>query len=275
MQNLPLFRLEPLLRITALCSAYLDIKPVGYYYKGESHNFSEAVFVLKGTVKATAGENVYKLTKGNMILHPPGEFHRIINESNASVRIGIVSFKDDIVSFDKHLICPFEDSREIISVIHNIRKVFETNGMFVVGLDKNHTPSDAQIAVGELEHLLLRIMGATHLHFEATKQGRLSGLYSTAISVMKQDLGKRMSSKEIADACGTSVSTLQKTFSRYTGIGVMKYYERIRMERAKELLEKGYLVKQVALSLGYTDQNYFSVSYKRYFGISPSNDKIS
>ena len=273
MPELSLFHIEPLIRISALCSAFITERPAGYYCKGESHDFSEALFVLEGSLKATAGGSVYELTKGSMILHPPGEFHRIINESDTTVLIGIVSFKDDIVAFDKHLICPFEGSEKIIAAIENIRKAFEMDGIFVKGIAEEGTPSDAQIAVGELERLLLGVMKATDLHYRETKKDRLSKLYSTAVRVMKRDLGRRMSTKEIADECQTSVSTLQKTFSKYTGIGVMKYYERIRMDRAKELLESGNLVKETALSLGYTDQNYFSASYKRFFGFPPSGDK--
>lgn len=30
------------------------------------------------------------------------------------------------------------------------------------------------------------------------------------------------------------------------------------------------LVKEVAIELGYDDQNYFSTAFKRHFGISPT-----
>ena len=273
MPELTLFRIDPVIRISALCSAFITERPAGYFCKGESHDFSEALFVLEGALKATAGGSVYELTKGNMILHPPGEFHRIINESDTPVLIAIVSFKDDIVSFNKHLICPFDSREEIVRVIEGIEGAFEIDEIFVKGLKSNSTASDAQIAVSAFERLLLGIIKETNLKFRETKKDRLSALYSTAVRVMKRDLKKRMSACEIADACGTSVSTLQKTFSKYTGIGVMKYYERIRMDRAKELLESGCLVKEVALSLGYTDQNYFSAAYKRYFGFPPSSDR--
>ena len=51
---------------------------------------------------------------------------------------------------------------------------------------------------------------------------------------------------------------------------MMKYYESIKMKRARELLDKGYMVKEVAFELGYGDQNYFSTAYKRFFGAPPS-----
>ena len=275
MENFKLYYFEPCLRITALCSAYLDIKPVGYYYTGESHDFFEVVFVLKGRIKATAGENVYELSEGNMILHPPGEFHRIINESDSSVRIGIVSFNADFLSLDRHLICKFEDTSEIVKVIHNIRKAFKTNNIFIDGINENSDKINAQIAIGELERTILKIIGvpSQSRQIENSKQDRTSELYSHAVAIMKRNISVRLSAREIAELCGVSISSLQKTFSRYAGVGVMKYYEQIRMQKARELLLGGASVQATAISLGYDDINYFSAAYKRFYGHSPRNDK--
>ena len=63
-----------------------------FSYGGESHDFWECVFVLKGIAGITAGETVYTLTEGQAIFHPPGEFHRLWNEGNDYLRIAIVSF---------------------------------------------------------------------------------------------------------------------------------------------------------------------------------------
>ena len=87
---------------------------------------------------------------------------------------------------------------------------------------------------------------------------------------MKSNLGIRLTAEDISKSCGMSVSTMQKLFYRYTGMGMMKYYEGVRMQHAQTLLDNGYMVKEVAFALGYEDQNYFSTVYKRYFGRSPS-----
>ena len=62
----------------------------------------------------------------------------------------------------------------------------------------------------------------------------------------------------------------QKLFLRYTGMGMMNFYASLRMRHAKQLLESGRSVKEVAFLLGFSDQNYFSTAYKRYFGMSPT-----
>ena len=53
-----------------------------YSFKGESHDFYEAVCVLKGTVGVTSGKKVYLLSKGQMTVHREnstqyGNIHRV------------------------------------------------------------------------------------------------------------------------------------------------------------------------------------------------------
>ena len=66
---------------------------------------------------------------------------------------------------------------------------------------------------------------------------------------------------------------LQKTFSRYAGVGIMEYFNRIKMRKATELLVEGLSVKETALKLGFHDQNYFSTMFKRITGHTPSKIK--
>ena len=268
-----LWNFEPRVRVTSFCSAHMGIRPVGYFYNGESHDFWEAVFILKGRAGITAGETVYTLGEGQMIFHPPGEFHRLWNDGDEFLRIAIVSFGADAFPIDRHRIYSFASGDRVFSVVREIRKLFETDGIFVVGMRKNIKESDAQKAVAALEELFLDILDQHIDSTESIKKDRLSELYSKAISVMKSDMSIRMSAEDIAAECGMSVSTLQKLFCRYTGMGMMKYYEGVRMQYAATLLDNGYLVKEVAFALGYKDQNYFSTAYKRYYGTSPAERK--
>lgn len=269
MKNFVLCNVEPCVRISALCSAFFKTKTRGYAFGGESHAFWEAVFIIKGDAKVTAGDKIYSLAEGNMILHPPGEFHRIWNESDVPLQIAIVSFDTDRFPTESRLVGEFESPDNVISVIEDIRRVFKISRIFVTRINDGYTKSDAQRAVAALESLLLDILDSHSLHDHSLWDEN----FSKAVKLMQKDLSARLSSEQIAAACGTSVSTLQKTFSKYTGGGIMKHYERIRMQHAKALIEQGHSVKSAAISLGYSDPNYFSAAYKRYYGHSPSEDK--
>ena len=274
LNNFKLCYYEPAVRVRALCSAHVGIRPVGYSYDGESHDFWECVFIIKGHAGITAGEKIYSLGKGQMIFHPPGEFHRLWNEGDDYLRIAIISFAADRFPIDKHTICEFPSARDAFYAVHDIRKCFETDGIFIVGERDGNSTGVVQRAISRFETLLLDLLDkCVSENLESEKKDRTSELYSEAVTVMKKNIGVRLSAAQISAECGMSVSTMQKLFYRYTGMGMMKYYEGVRMQHAQTLLNNGYMIKEIAFALGYQDQNYFSTAYKRYFGTCPAKEK--
>ncbi len=265
----PLCKIQPILRITAFCSAYVDIRPVGFFYDGEMHDFWECAFVIKGRAGITAGESVYRLGEGQMIFHPPMEFHRIWNDGDEPLRFVIVSFTADHLHMDTHHVCTFPSSDTIVELVRELRKLFVTDGILLSRMVDESCAAAVQSVVNRLENYLLGLLSREEA-YPAAEQDKRADLYSAAVAVMHRYLAKRLSAKEIAAHCGMSVSTMQKLFLRYTGRGMMNFYESLRMRHAKQLLESGRSVKEVAFLMGFSDQNYFSTVYRRNFGIPPS-----
>jgi AraC family transcriptional regulator, transcriptional activator for feuABC-ybbA operon len=55
-----------------------------------------------------------------------------------------------------------------------------------------------------------------------------------------------------------------------TGYPIITYFNKMKIEKAKELLIEGNKkVKEVAYELGYTNEFYFSRMFKRIEGLSP------
>jgi AraC-like DNA-binding protein len=60
-----------------------------------------------------------------------------------------------------------------------------------------------------------------------------------------------------------------RTFERAVGLPPHAYQEVVRARRARELLERGAPVVEVALAVGYPDQPHFTRRFKRLLGITP------
>jgi two-component system, response regulator YesN len=68
-----------------------------------------------------------------------------------------------------------------------------------------------------------------------------------------------------------SVKYLSRAFKNITGRNFSDYLSEIRMNKAKELLEKTQLtVYDIAISVGYGDPQYFHRVFKKYFGVTPN-----
>ena len=78
----------------------------------------------------------------------------------------------------------------------------------------------------------------------------------------------------IAGKFNMSARTFIRKFTRTTGNTPIEYIQRVRVEAAKRLLEKGKLtVEQVCMEAGYADFGFFRNIFKRLTGLKPQEYK--
>jgi two-component system response regulator YesN len=88
---------------------------------------------------------------------------------------------------------------------------------------------------------------------------------------VRENYGKQMSLEATAYALGISPNRLSRIFSEETGKGFSDYLIEYRIGKAKELLlQPGASIKQVSISCGYPDPNYFSRLFKKVTGLTPT-----
>ena len=86
---------------------------------------------------------------------------------------------------------------------------------------------------------------------------------------MKVNIYNELTLKDIAKHCGVSCSTLKNLFKVHTQVGVMHFYNELKMESAKEMLLEGKAVGFIAEELHFSSTAHFSAAFKKYAGISP------
>src|SRR5688572_31508154 len=75
----------------------------------------------------------------------------------------------------------------------------------------------------------------------------------------------------LAASVNLSPSRLAYLFRRETGLPPARYLHRLRMERARVLLERTFLtVKEVMAFVGVNDPSHFSRDFRRYHGLPPT-----
>jgi two-component system response regulator YesN len=81
-----------------------------------------------------------------------------------------------------------------------------------------------------------------------------------------------LSIDEVAKFSNISVSYFSILFKRETGLTFIDYLTRQRIEKAKYFLKvSGYKTYQISELVGYNNSTYFSSSFKKYTGYSPSD----
>jgi AraC family transcriptional regulator len=91
-----------------------------------------------------------------------------------------------------------------------------------------------------------------------------------ALSVIEERHTEPIGVDDLAQAAGLSRFHFSRLFRQATGQSPYRYLQRVRIDRARELLDTGGLgVTQVALSVGFRDLARFSRAFREQFGHSP------
>ena len=263
----PLPRALPLARCPDIVAFYASLNRFfrrHYDFAGETHPFYELVYVISGSVGITAGEEIYTLHAGQMILHPPDEFHRIRAEDDSEPHVLNLSFWAAAMPFHSGRVFALNE-REHQALIELCAEV--ARGLKVA--DRSLLNEQRL----RLELWLLGVLGRGGA--DITPCADPNALrYAAIVSLLREHLCEPLTAQDIAQLSNMSLSSLKKIFSRYAGMGVASFFTEMKMRHAVVLLESGKRVGETAAELGYTDQNYFSTVFRRVMGTVPGSYRL-
>jgi len=85
---------------------------------------------------------------------------------------------------------------------------------------------------------------------------------------------KDLSLDEVSREVDISPYYFSKLFKEETGENFIEYLTNLRLNKAKALLnDSNYSMKQICMEIGYADPNYFSRTFKKNFGVTPTEYK--
>lgn len=101
-------------------------------------------------------------------------------------------------------------------------------------------------------------------------------LVSKAKKYITERFNERISLDEAAHAVNSSTRHFCKVFKEATGITFTDYLARVRVEKAKHLLQNPHLrVSEIAFETGFESISQFNRSFKRVAGMSPTQFRES
>jgi AraC-like DNA-binding protein len=97
-----------------------------------------------------------------------------------------------------------------------------------------------------------------------------------AKAYISENISQRLTVGDVASAIGVSKNYLTNVFSSTEGVPLMEYINRSKLSYMMVLIRRyGYTLAQAGKHVGFTDVNYISRIFKRYYGITVTEYKRS
>lgn len=94
--------------------------------------------------------------------------------------------------------------------------------------------------------------------------------------IMNENVLNDISLHEIAFELNIGYSTFRKNFKKYTGLSPAKYFNELRLNKAKQLLtESTYSIKQIAFILHFSSIEHFATIFKKNIGYTPKDFRLN
>jgi AraC-like DNA-binding protein len=129
-------------------------------------------------------------------------------------------------------------------------------------------PDDCTPLALERLHLELDILLGRNQQLKSRARSASEQL-ALAIGWMRENLSARRPVTTLCDYLQMSSGAVEHLFVEKLGKTPSSHFQRLKMERAAEMLKAGKTVKEVAYSLSYSHANDFSRAFKAYARTSP------
>ncbi|MEF9959362.1 MAG: AraC family transcriptional regulator [Niameybacter sp.] len=242
-----------------------------------THDFVELSIVTSGQINYLIEGERYTLKKDDVMVFNPGVHHQSLVESNTvctELHIGIGNLHIDctapnymkslngppIVSIQKYK----NEFVECCKEIEKEQRLRPLGHSFVL-----------KALVMKLILIIYREMDEcstpTSLQASQFANREKNVIVQSLIDYMRSYYMEDISLDNISKNMYLSPVYISKIFKEETGTSPINYLIQIRLEKAKEILEKNDMpINLVAKSVGYEDAYYFSKLFKKYYGSAPS-----
>lgn len=249
-----------------------------FAYSGEVHDFWELVYADKKNLFITAGAQEIELQAGQMYLHKPNEFHNIRCDGKRAANSVIISFDSttpELMNIAGRVITLGEKERALLGTI-----VKEATSAFSTPLGNPYTNvmelSESGGFGGQqmiklcLEQLFIRLI-RSNLNITPVKVNKNNDLLAQITDFLSENVEEKLEFNDILVHFNMSSSVVKKIFREQMGCGVMDYFTRLKIDRAKELIrEENYTFTEISEKLGFNTSQYFTSVFKRISGMTPS-----
>ncbi|AUG57145.1 MAG TPA: AraC family transcriptional regulator [Ruminiclostridium sp.] len=246
------------------------------------HEFFEMVYVKKGNAVFEISGTSVEIGPNNIIIIKPRQYHKFEVKSQAGCEFIVLNFGfenkfdnqfaevslEDFLNFvnkkewGRFISLKVSHKNEIINLLNRILKERENPEIGSEFLN--------YLLVLELFVLISRALKMEWENSIKNKSPKLKELIQAAVNYINNNYERDISLTDISKYVFLSTSYFTRAFKEEMGVSPINYLLNVRVERAKELLrETDAKISDIALSVGFSNQQRFNDIFKKYTQKTP------
>ncbi|MDO4294434.1 MAG: AraC family transcriptional regulator [Eubacteriales bacterium] len=260
-----------------------------YRMEMHSHREWEIMYVVSGRCRVSCqaqdgNGKEYDLREGDYILLGGMVPHRLtvekqspcrilnlegrLERASGSLRLGQLlgeSSFERLLRSRERVLTGTDDGKLCEAISSLIRELREQKELADAGRDGAFGPM-ADLFLGQFLLLVARQMDRQRSRKDKSRYIRLAQRY------LEENFDREVTVAQTAEAAGVSEGYLQRLFKKETGLTIKEEILRLRVEKAKLLLETSSLpVVEVAINAGFNSRQHFSEVFRRATGAAPAS----
>ncbi|WP_321425506.1 AraC family transcriptional regulator [uncultured Bacteroides sp.] len=243
--------------------------PSGYFFnaqKGRILPEYQFVYITKGRGLFTSDSMPEtQVCKGRLLVLFPGQWHTYHPLLQTGWNEYYIGFEGPIIdnivksSFlsEKNQILEVGLNEELVNLFSRAIEVAESDKI-----------SSQQYLAGIVLHMLGMILSISKN--KIYEIGDMDQKIEQAKIIMNENVFKDVDPEELAMKLNISYSWFRKIFKDYTGYAPAKYFQELKLRKAKQLLVgTSQSVKEISYQLNYTSTEHFFSLFKKRTGFTP------
>ncbi len=278
-------RVKNFIKVDTIISAFNRKLDKNYIFEGESHDFWELQFAVKGSVYINTNNDFYRLRQGEITLFKPNQFHIIYCDGQEDAEMCVFAFRCNSVLLNLLANKIMRASDECVKLLNfaclEAARVYKivpepTDGRILIKKNTNVIGGE-QLLSSYIESFLILLVRdsknsttTTARNEETIRMSQQEYLAESIRDYMEEQVHTQITLSTLAKIFGVSVSLIKTRYKETYNCSPIADFHKLKIAKAKELLAlKNLSIGGIATSLSFENIYYFSNFFKKQTGFSP------
>ena len=245
--------------------------PEEYYFttqKGRTLHEYQLVYITKGKgTFSSESTPEQEVSKGQLLVLFPDEWHTYAPSTKTGWNEYYIGFEGEIANMlmrenfltKEKQVLDIGINEELVSLFRRALDIAEAD----------RTASQQYLSDIAM-HIIGCLLSITQNKLYEEMDNAAQKIESAKI-IMQENIFKEIDAEELSAKLGLSYSWFRKVFKEYTGYSPAKYFQELKLRKAKQMLiESPLTIKEICYELNYTSAEHFFTVFKKQTGYTPT-----